>query len=327
MHIDAHCHIYPDEYLEIIEKEGPRYGVRFFTDEKGARRLDIKGMTHPPLEPFTSVELRLKTMDEMNLDMNVLSFSSNPGVYWADDGLANELSQAANDAYASIVEKHPDKFHALAALPAQNVSLSVKELERAINALGLKGGFLGTNVNGRYLDDERFYPLYEAAAEMKVPIIVHPANPAGKEQMKDYHLFNLVGFPTESANSIGRLIFSGLFDRLPDLRFIFLHGGGTVPYLVGRFAHGWKVRPECKKISRPPLEYLRSNFYLDMLVFHPPVVRFLVDVMGGERVVLGTDLPYDMTDVQIVETLQKSGLSQEEYENVSHKNIQALLNL
>ncbi len=327
MHIDAHCHIYPDEYFALVEKEGPRYGVRVFTDSEGARRVDIKGAMHPPLEPFTNVDLRLETMAGMRLDMNVLSFSSNPGVYWADDGLGEELCCAANDAYAAIIEKHPDKFHGLASLPAQNAALSVKELERAVNKLGLKGGFLGTNVNGRYLDDAHFHPIYEAAAHMKVPIIVHPANPAGHQQMKDYHLFNLVGFPTESANSIGRLIFSGIFDRLPDLTFIFLHGGGTVPYLIGRFGHGWKVRPECKNISRPPLEYLRAHFYLDMLVFHPPVVRFLVDVMGSDRVVLGTDLPYDMTDTDAVETLEKSGLSREEYENVSHKNVQNLLNL
>ena len=327
MHIDAHCHIYPDEYFEILEKEGPRYGVRLMTNAEGERVVDIKGMMHPPIELFTNVELRLQTMSEMKLDMNILSFSSNPGVYWADDGLAVELCQAANDAYASIIEKHPTKFHGLASLPAQNVDLSVKELDRSVNKLGLKGGFLSTNVNDRYLDDESFYPLYEAASGLNVPIIVHPANPAGKDQMKEYHLFNLVGFPTESANCIGRLIFSGLFDRLPDLTFIFLHGGGTAPYLIGRFGHGWKVRPECEKILRSPLEYLRSNFYLDMLVFHPPVVRFLVDTMGSERVVLGTDLPYDMTDTEAVETLQKSGLSQEEYENVSHKNIQRLLNL
>ena len=162
-------------------------------------------------------------------------------------------------------------------------------------------------MNGRYLDDESFHPIYEAAAGLDVPIIVHPANPAGAAQMKEYHLFNLVGFPTESANSIGRLIFSGIFDRLPNLTFIFLHGGGTAPYLIGRFAHGWKVRPECKNISRAPIEYLRSNFYLDMLVFHPPVVRFLVDIMGGDRVVLGTDLPYDMTDTEAVETLRGVG--------------------
>lgn len=327
MRIDAHCHIYPEEYFDLLGKEGPRYGVRLFTDEEGARRVDIKGAMHPPIEPFVNVERRLRTMEEMRLDMNVLSFSSNPGVYWADEGLGEELSQAANDAYARIIEKHPDKFHALAALPAQSISRSVRELERAVGQLGLKGGFLGTNVNGRYLDHESFYSLYEAAAALDVPLIVHPANPEGMERMRDYHLFNLVGFPTESANCIGRLIFSGLFERLPNLRFIFLHGGGVVPYLIGRFAHGWKVRPECGSVPRPPLEYLRENFYLDMLVFHPPVVRFLVDVMGGDRVLLGTDLPYDMTDVQAVETLEQSGLSREEYENVSHGNVRALLNL
>ena len=162
---------------------------------------------------------------------------------------------------------------------------------------------------------------------MKVPIIVHPANPAGKAQMKDYHLFNIVGFTAESANSIGRLIFSGMFDRLPDLQFIFLHGGGTVPYLIGRYDHAWRVRPECKKIKRPPLEYLRAHFHFDCLVFHAPVVRFLVEIMGAGRVLLGTDLPYDMTDQDIVKTIQGAGLSPDDYAKVTHRNAQALFHL
>jgi len=327
MHIDVHCHIYPQEYFDIVEREGPRHGVRVFTDEKGGKRCEVKGQMQPPLEPFTDVGMRLATMREMGLDMNVLSFSSRPGVYWADPGLAEELCRASNDAYARIIREHPGKFSGLAALPAQDAERSVRELERAVTKLGLKGGFMGTNVNGRYLDDEGFLPIYEAAAGLKVPIIVHPANPAGMAQMKDYHLFNLVGFTAESANSIGRLIFSGVFDRLPDLQFIFLHGGGTVPYLIGRYTHGWKVRPECRKIGRPPLEYLRGHFHFDCLVFHPPVVRFLTEIMGADRVLLGTDLPYDMTDRDIVRTIREAGLSPEDHEKVTHRNAQTLLGL
>jgi len=327
MNIDVHCHIYPQEYFDIVEKEGPRYGVTLYTDEKGARRVNIKGDTHPPLEPFVNVELRMETMRRMGLDMNVLSFSSNPGMYWADPALAEELCQASNDAYAEIIRKNPGKFSGLAAIPAHDAARSVRELERAVGKLGLKGGFMGSNVNGRYLDDEGFFPIYEAAAAMKVPIIVHPANPAGKAQMKDYHLFNIVGFTAESANSIGRLIFSGMFDRLPDLQFIFLHGGGTVPYLIGRYDHAWRVRPECKKIKRPPLEYLRAHFHFDCLVFHAPVVRFLVEIMGAGRVLLGTDLPYDMTDQDIVKTIQGAGLSPDDYAKVTHRNAQALFHL
>ncbi|MEE9275787.1 MAG: amidohydrolase family protein [bacterium] len=327
MHIDIHCHIFPDEFIELLEKEGPRFGVKIFTDDKGNRRVDVKGDPHPPLEPFTNVDVRLATMEKMGLDMNVLSFSARPGCYWADGPLGEELCQAANDGYARIIADKPDKFSALAALPAQDPPRAVRELERAVTKAGLKGGYFGTNVNGLYLDDESFFPIYEAAAALKVPLIVHPINPAGRAQMKDYHLFNLVGFPTESANSIGRLIFSGIFDRLPDLQFIFLHGGGTAPYLFGRFGHGWEVRPECQKIKRPPVEYLRSNFYLDALLFDPLVVRFLVDVMGSERVMLGTDLAYDMTDERVVETLKNSNLSEEEYANISHRNAQKLFSL
>lgn len=327
MHIDVHCHIFPQEYIDLIDREGARFGVSIFTDEDGLLRASIKGQLQPPLKPFVDVDVRLAKMEEMGLDMNVLSFSSRPGVYWADGPLGEELSQEANNGYARIIKEHPDKFSGLATIPAQDVPRAVKELERGVTKLGLKGCFMGTNVNGRYLDDETFMPIYEAAASLKVPIIVHPINPAGFSQMRDYHLFNLIGFTTESANSIARLIFSGVFDRLPDLQFIFLHGGGTAPYLVGRFMHGWEVRPECQKIKRSPLEYMRSNFFFDALVFHPPIVRFLVDLMGSERVMLGTDLAYDMTDQNIVQTLQSAGLSEEEYTNITHRNAQQLFGI
>ncbi len=327
MHIDVHCHIFPQEYIDLIEKEGARFGVSIFTDDDGELRASLKGQLQPPLKPFVDVDVRLAKMKEMDLDMNVLSFSSRPGVYWADEALGEELAQEANNGYARIIKEHPEKFSGLATLPAQDIPRSVKELERAVTKLGLKGGFMGTNVNGRYLDDETFFPIYEAAAALKVPIIVHPINPAGMSQMRDYHLFNLIGFTTESANSIARLIFSGVFDRLPDLQFIFLHGGGTAPYLAGRFIHGWEVRPECQKIKRSPLEYMRSHFFFDALVFHPPIVRFLVDLMGSDRVMLGTDLAYDMTDQQIVQTLQSAGLSEEEYANVTHRNAQQLFGI
>ncbi|MEE9256863.1 MAG: amidohydrolase family protein [bacterium] len=327
MHIDVHCHMFPDEYLDLVEKEGGKYGAVIHTGDDGEKHCILKGVRQPPLKPFMDTGVRLGTMDEMGLDMNVLSFSSRPGVYWADAGLAEELSREANNGYARMIKERPEKFSGLATLPAQDGERSARELERAVNELGLKGGFMGTNVNGRYMDDEGFMPIYEAAAALKVPIIVHPANPAAMNEMRDYHLHNLIGFTTESANSIARLIFSGVFDRLPDLQFIFLHGGGTAPILIGRFIHGWKVRPECKNIARSPLEYMRGHFFFDALVFHPPVVRFLVDLMGSERVMLGTDLPYDMTDENIVETIRSAGLSEEEYANVTHRNAQKLFHL
>ncbi|MFP6889994.1 MAG: amidohydrolase family protein [Nitrospinota bacterium] len=327
MHIDVHCHIFPEEYIDLMEREGPRYGAVIHTDENGDKHATLKGIRQPPLKPFMDPSVRMETMKEMGLDMNVLSFSSRPGVYWADPQLAEELSQEANNGYARIIKENPDRFSGLATLPAQDAERSVRELERAVTKLGLKGGFMGTNVNGRYLDDEGFFPIYEAAAALKVPIIVHPANPAAMSEMRDYHLFNLIGFTTESANSIARLIFSGIFDRLPDLQFIFLHGGGTAPILAGRFIHGWEVRPECQKIKRSPLEYMRSHFYFDALVFHPPIVRFLVDLMGSDRIMLGTDLAYDMTDTNIVQTLESAGLSDEEYAQITHLNAEELFGL
>ena len=183
-------------------------------------------------------------------------------------------------------------------------------------------------MNGRYLDDERFLSHLRGGrpawmcpssfipgqsggrgADEGIPPVQSRRVPHGKrEQHRTTHLLRYFRQAAE-----------------PDLHLP-ARAGEPRPIWSAASAHGWRVRPECKNISRAPIEYLRSNFYLDMLVFHPPVVRFLVDVMGGDRVVLGTDLPYDMTDTEAVETLRQSGLSQEEYENVSHKNIQRLLN-
>ncbi len=140
MHIDVHCHMFPDEYIDLVEKEGGRYGAVIHTGGDGERYCTLKGARQPPLKPFMDTGVRLGTMDEMGLDMNVLSFSSRPGVYWADAGLAEELSREANNGYARMIKERPEKFSGLATLPAQDGERSARELERSVNELGLKGG-------------------------------------------------------------------------------------------------------------------------------------------------------------------------------------------
>ncbi|MFQ5895203.1 MAG: amidohydrolase family protein [Nitrospinota bacterium] len=327
MHIDLHCHIFPKDYLDLIAREGPRFGVRVFRDKEGSLRCELKGAVVPPLEPFFVTEERLRAMDAMGVDMEAVSLSSRPGLYWADGALGAELSRAANEGYARLMEEHPTRFQGFAAVPAQDIPASIREVEHAVGKLGLRGVYMGSNVRGKYLDHKDFWPLYEAVAAHGVPIIIHPINPMAREALADYHLLNVIGFTAETAADIARLIFSGALDATPDLRLLFLHGGGTFPYLLGRVEHAHKVRPECRKMKKKPGDYL-GNFYFDTVVFRPAALSFLVETVGSDHVVLGTDMAYDMADTDPVGTLRAApGLSEEDQEDIAWRTAAKLLGL
>ena len=234
MIIDVHTHYFPGPYLELVEKEGGRYGVELSTNNEGERELRIQGALHPPLRPFFDLEVRLRDMQAMGVDVQVVHHSSRPNVLFADPGLAVELSQVNNAAYAELQRSHPGKFVGLAVLPLQDPEAAVREMDRA-RGLGLAGAMLPSNVKGESLASERFYPLYEAMDAFRMTAFVHPINPAGVDRMRHYRMWNGVGFPLETTLAVGNLLFAGVFTRFPEVRWVFAHGGGTVPYLKGRW--------------------------------------------------------------------------------------------
>jgi aminocarboxymuconate-semialdehyde decarboxylase len=203
------------------------------------------------------------------------------------------------------VKKYPDDFVAVATLPLQVPDEALKELERAVKKLGLRGVEIGSHVGKRELGDEAFWPIYGAIEKMNVPILIHPHQVAGLDRLRDFYLSNLIGNPLDTTIAAARLIFSGTLAKYPRLKIILAHGGGQFPYIIGRMEHGYEVRPEPKeKVKRPPMAFLK-NFYFDTITHNPQALRYLISMAGSDHVLLGSDYPYDMGDQDPVNTVSK----------------------
>lgn len=271
-------------------------------------------------------ERKIADMKEMGLDMTVLSITPSQFFYHADGALAVRVARAQNDRIAALVGRYPQKFIGAATVPMQNVDAAVAELERSIIELKLQGVEIGSNIGGRYLGDPIFLAFFEKARALNVPVFIHPCNVAGAERMADFYLPNLIGNPLDTTITAASLIFSGIFDRFPGLKIVLEHAGGHLPYIIGRFAHGWKVRPECRKfIQRSPADYL-GEFYFDTIAHGPEALKFLISRVGAGRVLIGTDHPYDMGDTDPLGSLAAvTGLTPEEKEMIAGGNAVSLL--
>lgn len=297
MKIDVHSHFIPEKFYvgdNRVEIARP-----------GSDEIVWKGNRGPAYvgESITSVDMRLREMDREGVDIHVLSVA--PGMFNyelpADQALA--ACQAANDALAETVSAHPDRFVAIANLPLQAPDLAAAELQRAVKELDLRGLEMSTNIAGMNLDDPGLAPFWAVMQDLDVPAFLHPTNVLGQDRLEKYHLGNLIGNPTDTAVAAASLIFGGVLKTFPRLKFYLAHGGGTCPYLRGRWEHGWRVRPEGKvNIQNPPSEYF-GLLYFDTLAHSLPALNYLVETMGPERVMLGTDYPYDMADTDPVKSI------------------------
>jgi aminocarboxymuconate-semialdehyde decarboxylase len=326
MRIDAHTHFFPVPFLKEIGRRGTPFEMEVTTGADGVPQLKMHGVPHPDLRPFCDVDEHLRHMKAAGIDMHVVWQSSRPNVFWADPDLGLSLCQIINDEYADLVARHPDRFAAVASVPLQDIDKAIAEAERAVRTKHLSGVMANTNIRGRYLDDPYFWPFYEALEELDVPLFLHPANAFGADKLREFHLSFLLGLPAESALSVARLIFSGTLDRFPKLRLFVPHGGGVLPFLTGRFEHGFKVRPECKKIERRPGEYL-DRMLLDSIVYSPDIFQFVVQKAGNDRVALGSDFPYDMAQDDSVSMIAEAGLPGPVADAIMSTNIERFLRI
>jgi aminocarboxymuconate-semialdehyde decarboxylase len=230
-------------------------------------------------------------MEEAEIDFQVLSIAP-PMVYWADKELGRTLCQVYNDELAGVVRTHPEKFVALAAVPLQDPPSAVRELERAVNELGMRGCMIGSNVGGRDLDSREFEEFFATSSELDAPIYIHPIMPVGKERMWDYRLDVLLGFPFDTTLAAARIVFSGILERYPDLKIILSHLGGTLPFLWGRLEKGSDTFEGIeKRITGDAGKYFRM-FYLDTIAYAPEVLAFGIRWIGTEKMVFGSDSPF-----------------------------------
>jgi aminocarboxymuconate-semialdehyde decarboxylase len=277
---------------------------------------------------LTSVEQRIKDMDRMGIDIQALSVAPPQYYYWADPELAERLARMQNEHLAELVEGHPDRFVGLATVPLQDVAASVRELDYCVGQLGFRGAEICTNVNGLDLDDPRFRPFFAKAQELDVVVVLHPHGYTQGERLMDYYLSNVIGNPLDSAVALTRIIFGGVLEELPNLKLCVVHGGGYLPFYSSRMDHAYHKRPEGRHhITRPPSSYL-SQVYVDSVVYDAPHLKFLIEQMGADHVLLGTDYPYDMGHYDPLGQLDSvPRLSDEQRHNVRSATAAKLLKL
>jgi len=298
--IDLHTHILPPQWPDLRERYG--YGgwvrlqectscrARMFIDDRHFR--DIESNCWDPL-------VRIADCDTAQVGVQVLSTVPVMFSYWAKPADTLDLSRLLNDHIAGVVRDHPTRFEGLGTVPMQAPDLAVRELERCVQELGLRGIQIGSHIDApdgiRNLDDERVFPVFEAAAALGAAVFVHPWDMMGKDRMPKYWLPWLVGMPAETSLAICSVIFGGVLERLPRLRIGFAHGGGSFPFTIGRIEHGWHVRPDLCVVdcATNPREFL-PRIYLDTLVHDELALRYLIDLMGAERLALGSDYPFPL---------------------------------
>jgi len=292
--IDVHSHFVPLEILDLLRREGARYRTPIRVEADGRIFVETPERAYGPIGPaFYDVDRRREFMAAQGISTQVLSAPPFLFYYWLEARAGLDVVQMENDAIAEVVRRDPEHFIGLGTVPLQDVAASVRECERIVRA-GLRGVEIGSNVEGRDLDAREFWPFFEAVEALDLAVLMHGANVAGGDRMGEFHLRNLLGFPVDTTLAAARLVFAGVLDRFPRLRLCVGQAGGFLPYVAGRLDHGYTVRPECRAvIGRPPGEYLR-RFYYDSITHSPRALGLLIETVGPERVMLGSDFPFDM---------------------------------
>lgn len=328
--IDVHAHLLPRSAIAAAESGSDWFGSRVETDGLGRPRIvtgDYAVSMGGPVH-WESIERRIERMDESRVDVQVLSLNPILFRYYLEARHAVDAARAINDELAGIVADHPARFRAFGALPMQDPDAAIRELRRVMDTPGMVGCAVGSHVNGANWDEPRLFGVLEAAERLGALVFVHPAASRLAEALPRYHMRNYIANPTETTIAIGSLIFGGVIDRLPDLRLVFAHGGGYACWAAApgsRFDHGYTVRPEAREHAASlPSEYLRRMWY-DSLVHSHGNLRRLVEVVGVDRVVLGTDFPADMGQPDPVDWIEASGLPAPDRRAILGDNARVLL--
>ncbi|MBM4438958.1 MAG: amidohydrolase [Candidatus Rokubacteria bacterium] len=293
--IDVHAHFFPEPYLKVIEVEGASFGASVDRANPKGPSLRTAAGTTPPLDPtYFDVDRRVRAMDKAGVQVHALSLTS-PMVYWAGPDLGARLARAYNDACAQAHRAYPTRFVGCATLPLQDAARALEELERAATLPGIRGVYMGTNVNGRDLSDPALFPIFQRCEALRLPVLLHPITVIGGEhRLRPFYLNNLLGNPFDNAIAAAHFIFGGILDRCPKLDVVLPHGGGAFPYLWGRLQRGQKVRPEAKTAAKKPVASYLRRFHYDTITHDPGALTYLVNTVGADRVSLGSDYCFDM---------------------------------
>lgn len=292
MRVDFHTHIIPENFPDFATKyQNHKWPVLQPTCSCGANIMVAGKVFREVTDQVWSPEKRMSDMEKENVDIQVLSPIPVTFSYWAPIEEAIAMAQFQNDFIAETVSQHPSKFIGLGTVPLQNVEAAIRELDRCVHELGLKGIEIGTNINGKNLDDESLLDFFSMCDKWNVPIFVHPWETLGSDRLASHNLMYTVGMPSETALAAASLILGGVIEKFPGLKICFSHGGGSLPYILPRLDHGWNVWPHLQMTEKPPSFYAKKFFY-DSIVNSPVNIKFLVEKFGAEQVIMGSDYPF-----------------------------------
>jgi aminocarboxymuconate-semialdehyde decarboxylase len=321
--IDVHNHFYPPAYLDALRSGSSRVNVTI--DGEGNPVLHYPGDYNIAVRGHRDIDYRTGVLDEYGVDTQVLSLTT-PGTHVEEPALAVKLAQLVNDGFASIVRSKGGRFAAFATLPLSDPVGSAKELGRACRQLGFPGAMVFSNINGVALSDERFWRVWEVADDLGAVIHIHPTSPVGVEAMKEYWLMPLVGFPLDTTLAAAGLVFSGVVQRFPRIKWILGHLGGAIPYLVERLDRGFHAFKECRtNIDRPPSEFLRE-FYYDSVNFDVRALKLAIEFAGADHILAGSDYPHQIGSLRrMFDSIASLDLSSEDRAGILGNNAARLL--
>ncbi len=326
--IDSHTHIIPRKLPNWAEKFGYGDFIYLQHHRKGMAKMMRGNQFFREIgENCWNPELRIREYERFNTQVQVVCTIPVMFSYWARpiDGL--EISRFLNDHLADLVHKYPRHYVGLGTLPMQDTELAIQELERS-RAIGLHGVQIGSNINDLNLNEERFFPIFDACEKQGMAVLIHPWNMMGEKQTPRYWLPWLVGMPAETSRAICSMIFGGLFEKLPGLRVNFAHAGGSFLPTLGRIQHGFECRPDLVAIDNnvSPKNYLKK-FWVDSVTHDSMMLEYVIKMVGSKRITLGSDYPFPLGDLQIGKFIEEMNIDNCAKEDIFHRAALEWLNV
>lgn len=328
MVIDVHNHFYAPKLLEAIEN---RQFSKALWVERDAwdRKIIVQNETRVVTltAPMSDADLRLKHMELAGVSMQALSLSV-PGVDFLKPEIGYDFSQFSNEEIARICRLYPDHFMGFACVALKDPEKAIKEIIRAVKELGMKGVCIGSNIDGQFIDDDRFSPFFAAVEKLSVPVFIHPMTPPGSEAMRDYRLAPMIGFEMDLCLAVARIVFSGMLERYPKLKFIISHLGGAIPYLIGRIENCYRAYPECREnVPNNPSMYLHK-MYFDTVSFYEPALMCAYAFCSADKLVMGSDYPHVIGDLnRAVTSIRGLDIADDEKAMILGGNMQDMLQM
>lgn len=328
--VDLHAHVIVPE-VEALVKDRPEKqaegGMQVRMMGAASVEHNSRKMLPEAFPKLTSLEQRLRDMDKMGVDVQVISPTSVQHYYWADVDLARDVVRVCNEKIAQSCAQHPDRLAALGNVALQHPELAVEQLEYCVRELGMRGVEISTSIAGRELDDPSFERFWAKVEALGCLVFIHPFGTSLGERVNRFYLANIIGQPIETTIALSHLIFGGVLDRYPGVKICAAHGGGYLPAYIGRSDHGYRVRPEAQGMKRAPSEYLRQIWF-DNLIYSSEAVGNLIEQVGVSQVVVGTDYPFDMGAYDVHELVAGiAGLTEQDRAAILGGNAAQLLGL